>query len=142
MKKTLVLITTLGLLSPFAHSIELTPGQWDVTVDMNAPGIPDNMRTRVKQDCLTQEQAGDLEASMRKGWKEDNCGGAEINRSGNTLRWSAVCSMPGSDAKTHISGTMVIHNDKHYTTDITVKGNHHSMKTHSEAKWVGACKEE
>ena len=141
MKTALPLILSIGLLSPFSHAIELTPGKWAITVEMNAPGMPENMRTQVQQDCVTAEEAANPEDAMRESWKEDNCDTGDIRSTDNGLEWEAECTMPGSNAKTRITGKMVMHNSKHYSTDITVKGNHHSMKTHSEAKWVGACNE-
>ena len=139
MKITLVLITALGMLSPLAYSEDLTPGRWEMTLEMEAPGLPEQMRKRVQQDCLTPEQAVSPEAALKKSWRDDNCTSTDITRRGNTLRWSADCNMPGTQAKTHISGKMVVHDNKHYTTEMTVKGNNHSMKTRTEARWAGEC---
>lgn len=140
MKSSLILITLLALFSPLAYAGDLTPGKWDLTVEMDAPGLPEQMRKRVQQDCLTPEQAASPEAALKKSWKDDNCSAGESKRSGNTLRWSADCNMPGTKAKTQIKGKMVVHDSKHYTTEMTVKGNNHSMKTTTEARWVGECK--
>ncbi|MED5237985.1 MAG: DUF3617 family protein [Pseudomonadota bacterium] len=138
MKSALLVFSSLLLLSPLAQSAELAPGQWKLSIELDAPGVPEQMRNQVQEDCVTAEEAGDLEASLRKSWEEDNCSNGEIDSSGNTLRWSADCTMPGSNSQTHITGKMVLQNSKHYTSELTMKGNDHTMKTHIEGKWAAA----
>ena len=139
MKSSPAILSALLLLSPFAHSGELAPGKWDLSVEMDAPGMPENMRKRVQQDCLTPELAEDPEGALKKNWKQDNCDVGEIKRAGDTLSWSADCTFPGTNAKTNITGKMVVHDEKHYTTEMTVKGNNHTMTTRTEARWAGVC---
>ncbi|MZR61421.1 DUF3617 family protein [Alcanivorax sp. DP30] len=142
MKSALVVVSSLLLLSPLAQSAEMAAGKWNLTVELNAPGIPEEMRTQVQEGCISVEEAKDPEAALRKSWKKDNCSNGEAKRSGNTLSWSADCVMPDTDAETQISGKMVIHNTRHYTSDLTMKGNDHTMKTHIEGKWAASeCQE-
>lgn len=130
-----VILAASGLVG----AAELTPGLWEMTVKLDSPAVPENMRTQVRDHCLTQKQASNPEMAMRESWKAENCNNSEISRSGDTLQWSANCKMPGSKTTTKIRGEMVIHNDKHYSSNITISGNNHSMTTHSEAKWKGQC---
>lgn len=139
MKRSLTVPACLLLLSPFIQATELTPGRWTLSMEMEAPGIPENMRTRVQQDCMSADDASDLEASMKNKWKEDNCGNTKLKRNGDTLTWSADCTMPGTSAQTRVSGKMVVHDRKHYTSEMTMKGNNQQMKTRIEGEWAGEC---
>lgn len=142
MKKSPALLTALLMLSPIAQAAEMAPGLWNLTINLDAPGIPEQMRTQQQQDCLSVEDAKDPEASLRKSWQEDSCSDAELKKSGNTLSWSATCNVPGTQSRTHITGKMVMHNSKHYTSELTMKGNNHQMKTVVEGKWAGkTCQE-
>lgn len=138
MKITPALLCALLLLTPLAKASDIAPGQWNLTINLDAPGIPEPMRQQRQYDCITAEEAKDPEASLKNSWKQDNCTNGEVKRSGDTLRWSAECTMPGTDAKTRVSGKMVMHNSKHYTSEMTMSGNNHSMKTRIDGKWASS----
>ncbi len=138
MKISSALLASLLLLAPIAQASEMTPGQWNLSVELDAPGIPEQMRKQVQYDCINPEEAADPEAALRNSWKEDSCSAGEAKRSGNTLRWSADCTMPGTKAKTRVTGKMVLHDSKHYTSEMTMTGNNHSMTTRIDGKWAGS----
>lgn len=138
MKTTSALLASLLLLAPIVQASEMTPGQWNLSVELDAPGIPEHMRKQVQYDCINAEEASDPEAALRNSWKEDNCSAGEIKHSGNTMRWSADCTMPGTKVKTRVTGKMVLHDSKHYTSEMTMSGNNHSMKTRIDGKWAGS----
>ncbi len=140
MKRTVLVLGLLFSALPHANAFELTPGLWETTTTIDAPGIPEGMGKQVHQNCLSADRAAHPEKALRDSVKEGECGAPETNRSGDTLNWSMTCTMPGSNTKTHIRGEMVMHNDKHYSQTMTMKGKQHSVTTQTDAKWVGACK--
>ncbi len=138
MKKVPALLSALLMFAPIAQAGEMAPGLWDLTINLDAPGIPEQMRTQKQKDCLSVEDAKDPEASLRKSWEEDSCSDTDLKKSGNTLSWSANCNIPGTQSRTQVTGKMVMHNSKHYTSEMTMKGNNHQMKTVVEGKWAAS----
>jgi len=85
------------------RSVALSPGQWDLTIEMNsveAPGAPEAMlqemrallanHPRTQSQCITPEQARNPSRRMT-GQNPGGCAFSETNWSGGNIRIRATC---------------------------------------------------
>jgi hypothetical protein len=67
-------------------------GRWEVTVDMDMPGMPMKMPTQKVTRCVTKEQAADPQKAVPQATKEAGaCKVSDYKTVGNTVSWAMKC---------------------------------------------------
>jgi hypothetical protein len=121
-----------------ADPSKMQPGLWEITSEVDMPGMPMKLPPQTMQHCYT---AADLEQGKNAvpQSQQSNCKVTDYKIDGNTATWEMECTGP---TPMHGTGTM--------TTDATsYSGSMHSvmqgpngnteMTTHWHAKRIGAC---
>jgi hypothetical protein len=127
------LITTLICSAAFADTkeVNMNPGLWEWTAEMDIPNMPNKLPPTVNRKCLTKE---DLVPAMKKPGQE--CDIKELETSSESVKWAMTCTSPrGPVAST---GQMFYNGD---TAHGEVKVNSQGMYMTSKMKGVriGDC---
>jgi hypothetical protein len=86
-------------------------GLWEVTTEMDMPGMPMKMPAMKTTQCVTKEQANDPNLAVPKGSQDKNsdCKVADFKTVGNTVTYSMKCEgkrpMTGSGEITYAGDT-------------------------------------
>ena len=130
-----------GPFDAFKHQVK--PGLYESKVDMDMgamPGMPAGLgkQSHTNQHCITQKDIDDGSiANQGKGKNKDDCQITDVKSSGNTATYKMVCKNATADTKMTFNGNG-------YVMDMVMvmdQGGHKmTMKTHSESKYLGACK--
>ncbi len=133
-----VALAGLGLAGQAQAETDMQPGLWEVTMQLEIPGMPIAMPPIQQTLCLTQQ---DVESGT-KAIPEDNpgspahCKPENFSRSGNTATWSLKCdNMAGT-------GTMTFSSDSYSgSSDIslTMDGQPQQMKQTFSGRRLGDC---
>lgn len=116
-------------------------GLWEITVDMNMPGMP-AMQPRTIRQCMTQKDLKDPRSAMagKPGHAQQNqCKTVDYKQNGNTVTWKVECGgahpMTGTGSATY--------NGDSYTGVNHLKmnegGQAMEMTMNYSGKRVGAC---
>lgn len=100
------IVTTLGATCLVAASWIVSAqgprvdGRWEVTTEMDMPGMPMKMPATKTIQCVTKEQADDPNQSVPKGQQDKNadCKVSDYKVAGNKVTWKMTCS--GKNAMT------------------------------------------
>ena len=110
----------------------MKPGKWEVTVQMDMPGM--QMPPRTFTRCVTTEDAQNAENAVPKMRGAEGCKMTEFRVEGSTLTWKMNCEQHQSSA----DGKLVFDNDS-YTGEVHVKAPDHEMTMKHTGKRVGDC---
>jgi hypothetical protein len=112
-------------------------GRWEVTTEMDMPGMPMKMPSTKTIQCVTKAQADDPNLSMPKGKqdKSDDCKVSDYKVAGNTVSWTMTCS--GKDAMTG-TGEITYAADT-YDGWMKMKTGDHDMTMKYKGKRLGDC---
>jgi hypothetical protein len=129
------LITTLFCSNVMADTpeVNMNPGLWEWTAEMNIPNMPNKMPTSVNRKCLTK---ADLVPTQKKPGQE--CDIKELETSQESVKWAMTCTSPrGPIAST---GQMFYDGD---TAHGEIKVNTQGMLITSKMKGkrIGPCNE-
>ena len=70
-------------------------GRWEVTTEMEMPGMPMKMPAMTTIQCITKEQAEDPQRSVPQGrGAPNNCKVLDYKVTGNKVTWSMKCEGP------------------------------------------------
>lgn len=133
-------VLLLLTVQPTTAGVDMTPGMWEVTIEMNVPGMPSgNIAPEPFTYCLTPEDLIPVDEG-----NADQCDISDIRTVGNTVSWKMKCpSDMGAEMKgsgwitykhTEFSGAMEI--------DMDIPG-HAAVKMTQKykGKYLGECAE-
>ena len=77
-------------------------GRWEITTEMDMPGMPMKMPAMKTTQCITKEQASDPNLSVPQASQDKNnaCKVSDYKVAGNKVTWTMKC-----EGKTPMSGT-------------------------------------
>ena len=110
----------------------MKPGKWEVTTQMDMPGMQMPARTFTK--CVTKEEAENAENSVPRGRQDAACKLSDVKVEGNTISWKMNCAerqMTGEGKATYEGDT--------YTGQMHVKSADHEMTINYTGKRLGDC---
>ncbi len=115
----------------------MRPGLWEITMQMEMPGMPMAMPATKVQHCYSASDVADAEKTVPTGQDGENpCRVSDYSLRGNTASWSMQCeNMSGK-------GSMTYSGDSYSgTTELQMQeeGMSQSMKQTISARRVGDC---
>ena len=119
---------------------QLNPGQWEVTTQMDMPGMPIKMQPTKSTMCVTPQQAetpgSTLSTSGGRGrGGSDDCKATDQKIDGNKVTWKMACT--GAQPMTG-DGEMVFSGDS-YTGKMNMKMAQGQMTMQYTGKRIGDC---
>jgi hypothetical protein len=108
----------------------MKPGKWEVSVQMDMPGM--QLPAQTATQCITKEQAESAEAAIPR--NEAGCKVSDIAVNGNTVSWKVACEAQ------HLTGegTLTYQEDS-YTGEAQMKIGEAEMKMKYKGKRLGDC---
>ena len=110
-------------------------GKWQMTMEMDMPGMPMKMPPVTTTHCVTKEQAENPEANIPKSQRDSGCKYTDVKVDGNTVSWKMECEksqMTGTGSVTYSSDSYTGHMDMKMAGDREV----HAKYT---GKYLGPC---
>ena len=97
MKRPLVLVVVFAVAvtasSVTAQKSPMRPGRWEVTMQMEMPGLPVAMPPMKNVRCVTQQEIDSPNKGLPSGSKNPNeCKVSDYKESGNTITWTMACT--------------------------------------------------
>lgn len=145
--KTIIVTSAASIFALGAASAIAAPnfndGLWEITVDMNMPGMP-TMQPRTIRQCMTQKDLKDPRSAMagKSGHTQQNqCKTVDYKQNGDKVTWKVECGgahpMTGTGSATYKgdSYTGVNH------LKMNEGGQAMDMTMNYSGKRVGACKQ-
>ena len=119
---------------------KIKPGQYEVKMDMDMPGMPGNMgkQSMTMKNCVTEQ---DIERGRmgRNDKMPENCEVKNFKMSGNTASYTVVCK--GENAMT--SDTSITFRDDGYSmtskSSMTHSGQTMNMSHKMDGRYIGPC---
>jgi hypothetical protein len=133
MKRVLILIAVCALALPLFASpaSPMKAGKWEVTVQMDMPGM--SMPPRTFTRCVTKEEAENAENAVPKSRRnEGNCKVTDVKVEKNTVTWKVTCDQGTGEGKMTYEGDT-------YTGELHMKMSDHEMTTKYSGKRLGDC---
>jgi hypothetical protein len=109
------------------------PGKWQVTTDMDMPGMPMKMKPITTEVCVTEADLQDPQKAVPKDAKSD-CKVSDYKVAGNTVTWAMECpsqKMKGTGEATYTGDA--------YTGTMKMEMGEQKMSMKLSGKWVGTC---
>lgn len=121
---------------------KMKPGQYEMKMDMEMPGMPAGMgkQNMTMQHCVTQEDIDKGQVGRgRDGKSPDDCEVKNFHMSGNTATYTMVCK--GKHQMT--ADNRITFADNGYKMDMKMAmdegGKVMNMTQHMESRYVGPC---
>jgi hypothetical protein len=130
-----VLVTTLFCSTSMAEPVEvnMNPGLWEWTAEVNIPNMPKQIPPTVNKKCLTKK---DLVPTAKQPGQE--CDIKELETSRESVSWAMTCTSPrGPIAST---GKMFYNGDTAHG-DVKVNTQGMLMTSKMKGKRLGPCEE-
>jgi hypothetical protein len=127
---TLVLALTLPAI---AAEHPQKPGQWEMTIQMDMPGMPFKMPPVKTTVCVSADDLKDPQKSVPNDPK-NKCTVSDYKIDGNKVTWSMECpkqKMKGTGEATYTDDSFTA------TTHLTMED--HEMTAKYSGKWKGEC---
>jgi len=115
------------------------PGLWEITTEMDMPGMPMKLPPQVVRHCYTAKELADARNTVPQGGKS-NCRMDDYHLDGNTATWKMSCSGQNS---MHGSGTTTFNGDSYQGemhSTMQGPGGHMQMTNRWHGKRVGDCR--
>lgn len=112
------------------------PGNWEVSMQMEIPGMPFKMPAIKTQVCVTQADLDDPNSAVPKDKNNKDCKVTESKVDGDTVSWKMVCT---GKNKGEGDGEMTFSDDS-YEGHMRFKTEDSEMTTKYKGKYLGACK--
>ena len=110
----------------------IKPGKWEVTTQMDMPGMQMPARTFTK--CITKEDTANLESAIPRGQRDSACKISDVKVEGSTVSWKMNCE------DRHMSGDgKVTYEAEAYTGEMHVKSERGDMTLKYTGKRLGEC---
>lgn len=135
--RTLALCALVCALVVPAYGAVGKAGKWQMTMEMDMPGMPMKMPPMTFTHCVTKEQAENPESAIPKGQRESGCTYSDVKIEGSKISWKMECP------KQQMSGTgEVTYSADSYTgkADMKMAGDREAHVKYS-GKYLGACDE-
>jgi uncharacterized protein DUF3617 len=85
-----------AIASDAAAQNPMRPGRWEVTAQMDMPGMPVQMPAMKNTQCITQQQIDSPTHAVPSGPGNPNdCKVSDYKVSGNTVTWNMACASQG-----------------------------------------------
>ncbi|MES9936269.1 MAG: DUF3617 family protein, partial [Sedimenticola sp.] len=126
----LIMLVTLAGCSQ-AGDVNMNPGLWEWSTEMEMPGMPMKMPPTVYQQCITRE-----DLVPREGGQNQDCEITEMETSGDTVSWQMTCSSPAGQVIS--SGKMTYAGDS-ATGEMSVNTAGMEMLSRSRGRRLGEC---
>ena len=130
-----LLVAVCALAVPMFAASPVKPGKWQVTMEMEMPGMAMKMPPTTITHCITKEDAENPEATLPKTSKDGKCKISDYKMDGNTVSWSMTCE--GKEPMTG-SGKITYTGDS-YDGSMKMKIGDHEMNAHYTGKRIGDC---
>ena len=129
-------ILVLALTTPAfaADKSPMKPGKWEITMQMDMPGMPMKMPPMKVTNCVTKEQAENPEPPKAK--NGDDCKISDYKRDGNTVSWSMECKKQNMKGEGSITFS---DNGESYEGIAHLKMGDMDMSQKYSGKYVGEC---
>jgi len=112
------------------------PGNWEVSMQMEIPGMPFKMPPIKTQVCVTEEDLNDPASAVPKDKNNKDCKVSDYKVDGNTVTWKMVCT-----GKTKGEGEgEITYSEDAYEGSMRFKMEDTEMNTKYKGKYLGACK--
>ena len=139
MKALALIVTALGLVSASAVLADggLREGKWEVTTQMQMPGVPMQLPATTRTQCVTKAQQDDPASTLPSGSPDPQakCKASDYHRDGNKVTWKVTCT--GSQPMTG-QGSIVVDGDR-YDGTMVMTMDQGSMTMKYAGKRVGDC---
>lgn len=139
--KALVLVTVIASTFVAApHALAegaLRQGKWEVTTQMEMPGMPMQLPATTRTQCVTQAHEDDPASTLPNGSPDPqaDCKASDYRRDGNKVTWKLTCT--GSEPMTG-EGAIVVDGDR-YDGTMVMTMDQGSMTMKYAGKRVGDC---
>ena len=134
MRKFTLAVLALALAVPaFAADHPQKPGKWEMTMQMDMPGMPFKMPPIKTTICLTEEDLKDPQKSVPSDPK-NKCTVSDYKIDGNKVTWAMECP------KQKMKGTgEATYTDDSFTATVQMQMEDHEMTAKYSGKWKGEC---
>ena len=135
MKKLLLAAASALLLCPLAATAataHMNPGKWEVTSEMDMPGMPMKMPTHTFTHCVSKEQADKPEPP--RGPRENDCKVSDYAIEGNVVTYKMTCEK----SNTTVVGKMTFGLDSYEVVN-HMKMGEREMTQKMTGKRIGDC---
>ncbi|HEX2120766.1 MAG TPA: DUF3617 domain-containing protein [Thermoanaerobaculia bacterium] len=132
-KVVLSAVALLALALPVLAQSPQKPGQWQVKMEMEMPGMPFKMPPVNFEICLTEEDLKDPQKSVPNDPKS-KCTVSDYKVDGNTVTWTVDCPKQGTKGNGEITFT-----EDSYNGWMKMQVGEQEMKTKYTGKWKGEC---
>jgi hypothetical protein len=133
MKKTLLLAAIAALALPLlAGASPMKAGKWQLTMQMDMPGMPMKMPPIVTTNCVTEEEAANPQPPKQA--KDAGCTFSDYKMEGNSISWTVSCpkqKMTGSGKITYSGDS--------YDGKMNMKVGEQEMSAKYAGKRLGDC---
>lgn len=126
-------VALLALAVPAIAENPQKPGQWQVKMEMEMPGMPIKLPPVNFEVCLTEEDLKDPQKAVPNDPKQ-KCTVSDYKVDGNTVSWSIDCPKQGTKGNGQVTFT-----DDSYTGWMKMQVGEQEMKTKYTGKWKGEC---
>ena len=134
MKKVLCAALAVLLMPVVSLAAEaMRDGLWQMTTEMEMPGMPMKMPPTVMKHCYTKSDVADQKKIISS---DKNCAVTDLKTSGNKVSWKMKCT--GENAAT-MTGETVFGSDS-YTSVMKMKSQGQDMTMKIKGKRLGNCK--
>jgi hypothetical protein len=135
MRKLIPLLCALAVVTVAAQTPKSPqkPGKWQVTLEMDMPGMPMKMKPITSEVCVTEQDLVDPQKNVPNDPKS-KCAVTDYKVKGNTVTWTVNCpeqQMTGTGEMTYEGDTYTGH------MKMTVAGREMTQKY--TGKWLGAA---
>lgn len=110
------------------------PGNWQMKMEMEMPGMPVKLPPVTMNICVTEEDLKDPQKSVPNDPKSD-CKVGDYKVDGKTISWTVDC--PKSNMK---GDGEITYSDDSYTGAMNMTVGEQQMKTKYTGKYLGECK--
>ena len=132
-KRQLSIIAAIALASAAIawSQTSMRPGEYEITVEMQLPGIPGAQKI-TQMDCLTDEEARDFQSLiMGEMGGVEGCTFSNVETTGNKITWDTACDDVTGDFRAHVRRGRV-----HRGLEDETRGTEVTATT--SGKWIGA----
>ena len=125
------MVLLIALLAPAVAGPEIHEGQWEITVNVEMPGVPMQMPAHTFTQCVKNDDPIPHANDPRQ-----KCIAKDVKRKGSTYTWTMECTNPGG--KMIGKGTITYQKDK-MNGSMTMEGQGMKMISRYQGKRIGKC---
>ena len=138
LRRILVCTFALALAMPLIaeDSSPIKAGKWEMTIEMEMPGMPVKMPPVKTVQCVTPEQAANPEKGVPTGGRNNKCQIKDMKISGKTISYTVICP----DEKVTAEAEMTYEGDSFSgMMKMKVEGQDQEITTKYSGKRIGDC---